>query len=168
MLQAIRQSPNYKWWAFGIIGVGSFISVVDTGSVLVALPDIESYFNTNLATVQWVFVGYALTISIFLLPMGRLGDIAGRKRVYLIGFAIFVLAAALAGASRWINLPTLIVAKALQGVGSAMLQATGMAILISVFPPHERGKVLGSHLSVIGGGADHAIPSHWGLIPITS
>jgi len=163
VLQAIRQSPNYKWWAFGTIAIGSVISVVDTGSVLVALPDIERHFNTNLATVQWVVVGYALAISVLLLPMGRLGDIAGRKRVYIGGFVIFVLAAALAGASRWINLPTLIVAKVFQGVGSAMLQATGMAILISVFPAHERGKVLGSHLSVIGGGAV-AGPALGGLI----
>ena len=153
MLQAIRQSPNYKWWAFGAIAIGTFISVVDTGSVMVALPDIERHFNTDLPTVQWVIVGYALAISVLLLPMGRLGDIAGRKRVYLGGFVIFVLAAALAGASRWINLPTLILAKVLQGVGSAMLQATGMAILLTVFPAHERGKVLGSHLSVVGGGA---------------
>lgn len=77
----------------------------------------------------------------------------GRKNVYLIGFVIFVLAAALSGASRWINLPTLIVAKVLQGVGSAMLQGNAMAILITVFPAHERGKILGSHLSVVGGGA---------------
>ena len=153
MLQTIRESPNYKWWAFAAIAIGSFISVVDTGSMLVALPDIESHFNSNLATVQWVVVGYALAISVLLLPMGRLGDIAGRKKVYLSGFVIFVLAAALAGASRWINLPTLIVAKVLQGVGSAMIQATGMAILLSIFPAHERGKVLGSQLSVVGGGA---------------
>ena len=153
MFQAIKQSPNYKWWAFTAIAIGSFISVVDTGSMLVALPDIESHFNTNLATVQWVVVGYALAISVLLLPMGRLGDMVGRKNVYLIGFVIFVLAAALAGASRWINLPTLIVAKVLQGVGSAMLQGNAMTILITVFPAHERGKILGSHLSVVGGGA---------------
>ena len=153
MLQTIRESPNYKWWAFAAIAIGSFISVVDTGSMLVALPDIESHFNTNLATVQWVVVGYALAISVLLLPMGRLGDLLGRKKVYLIGFVIFVLAAGLAGASRWINLPTLIVAKVLQGAGSAMLQGTGTAMLISIFPADERGKVLGSHLSVVGGGA---------------
>ena len=80
MLQAIRQSPNYKWWAFGAIAFGTFISVVDTGSVMVALPDIERHFNTDLPTVQWVVVGYALAISVLLLPMGRLGDIAGRKK----------------------------------------------------------------------------------------
>ena len=153
MLQAISQSPNYKWWAFGTIAIGTFISVVDAGSVTVALPDIESHFNTNLPTVQWVIVGYALAISVLLLPMGRLGDIAGRKEVYLGGFVIFVLAAALAGASRWTDLQTLIVAKVLQGVGSAMIQATGMAILITIFPANERGKVLGSHLSVVGAGA---------------
>ena len=153
MLQAIRQSSNYKWWAFGTIAIGTFISVADTGSVMVALPNIEGHFNTDLPTVQWVVVGYALAISVLLLPMGRLGDIAGRKRVYLGGFAIFVLAAALAGASRWTNLPTLIVAKVFQGVGSAMIQATGMAILITIFPARERGKVLGSHLSMVGAGA---------------
>ena len=154
MLQAIRQSPNYKWWAFATIAIGTFISVVDTGSVMVALPDIENYFNTDLPTVQWVVVGYALAISVLLLPMGRLGDIVGRKKVYVGGFVIFVLAAGLAGASRWIDsLPTLIIAKVVQGVGSAMLQATGMAILLSIFPAHERGKVLGSQLSVVGAGA---------------
>lgn len=153
MLQAIQQSPNYKWWAFAAIAVGTFISVVDTGSVLVALPNIESHFNTNLPTVQWVVVGYALAISVLLMPMGRLGDIAGRKKVYLIGFVVFVLAAALAGASRWINLETLMVAKVIQGIGSAMLQANAMAMLITIFLAHERGKVLGSHLSVVGAGA---------------
>jgi EmrB/QacA subfamily drug resistance transporter len=153
LLQAIRQSPNYKWWAFGVIGVGTFFSVVDTGSVMVALPDIERHFDTDLATVQWVVVGYALAISVLLLPMGRLGDIVGRKKVYLAGIVIFVIAAGLAGASRWINLPTLIGAKVIQGVGSAMLQATGMAILMSIFPANERGKVLGSQLSVVGAGA---------------
>ena len=98
-------------------------------------------------------VGYALAISVLLLPMGRLGDIIGRKKVYIAGFTIFVLAAALAGASQWTNLPTLITAKVCQGIGSAMIQGNGMATLISTFPNNERGKVLGTHLSVVGSGA---------------
>ena len=153
MLQAITQSPNYKWWVFFTIAIGTFLSVVDHGSVLVALPDIEAHFDTDLPTVQWVVVGYALAISVLLLPMGRLGDIVGRKKVYMAGFTIFVLAAALAGASQWTNLPTLITAKVCQGIGSAMIQGNGMATLISTFPNNERGKVLGTHLSVVGSGA---------------
>ena len=153
MLQTLRRSPNYKWWIFGTIATGTFLSVADHGSVIVALPDIESHFDTDLPTVQWVVVGYALAISVLLLPMGRLGDIVGRKRMYIAGFTIFALAAALAGASRWINLPTLIAVKVLQGVGSAMIQGNGMAMLVSGFPESERGKALGSHLSVVGGGS---------------
>ena len=120
---------------------------------MVAMPEIEGFFNADLPTVQWVVIGYALAISVLLLPMGRLGDMAGRRRIYIIGFCIFVVAAGLAGFSGWINLPTLIAAKALQGVGSAMIQGNGMATIIGVFPDAQRGKALGYHLSVVGAGA---------------
>ena len=89
--------------------------MVDHGSVLVALPQIEFHFSSDLPTVQCLVVGYAPAISVFLLPMGRLGDIIPRKHVYVTGFVIFVLAAALAGASP--NLETLIAAKVTQGIG---------------------------------------------------
>ena len=135
------------------IAIGTFLSVVDHGSVMVAMPEIEGFFNADLPTVQWVVIGYALAISVLLLPMGRLGDMAGRRRIYIIGFCIFVVAAGLAGFSGWINLPTLIAAKALQGVGSAMIQGNGMATIIGVFPDAQRGKALGYHLSVVGAGA---------------
>ena len=151
MLRVNPQSRNYKWWVFGTIAIGTFISVVDTGSILVALPNIASHFDADLATVQWVFVGYALAISVMLLPMGRLGDIVGRKQVYVSGFAIFVVAAAMGGASR--ALAVLIIARVFQGVGSAMVQGNGMATIITVFPESERGKALGMHLSVVGTGA---------------
>ena len=120
---------------------------------MVAMPEIEGFFNADLPTVQWVVIGYALAISVLLLPMGRLGDMAGRRRIYIIGFCIFVVAAGLAGFSGWINLPTLIAAKALQGVGSAMIQGNGMATILGVFPDAQRGKALGYHLSVVGAGA---------------
>ena len=150
MLQSIAASPNYKWWVFGTLAVGTFMSVADHGSVLVALPDIESHFGTDLPTVQWVIVGYALAISVLLLPMGRLGDIMGRKEVYIGGFAVFVVAAAVAGFSP--TLQVLIGAKVVQGIGSAMIQGNGMATIISAFPGAERGKALGTHLSVVGAG----------------
>ena len=127
------------------------MTVVDQGSVLIALPKIESHFSTNLPTVQWIIIGYALAISVLLLPMGRQGDLVGRKQVYIGGLVIFVLDAALAGTSPSLNL--LIGAKVIQDVGSAMIQGNGMATIISVFSGGERGKALGSHLSVVGTGA---------------
>ena len=125
--------------------------MVDNGSALIALPEIEEHFGTDLPTVQWVVVGNALVISALILPMGRLGDIAGRKRVYIGGLAVFVAGSALAGLAA--NLPWLIVAKAFQGVGSAMIQGNGMATVISAFSGAERGKALGTHMSVVGSGA---------------
>jgi EmrB/QacA subfamily drug resistance transporter len=151
VISNIKASSNFKWWAFGVIGIGTFLSVVDHGSVLVALPSIERHFGSDLPTVQWIVVGYALAISVLILPMGRLGDIIGRKQVYIWGMIIFVIAAGLAGISP--NLGSLIGAKIFQGVGSAMVQASGIAMVIASFPGSERGKALGTHLSVVGAGA---------------
>jgi len=151
VISAIRASSNFKWWVFGTIGIGTFLSVVDHGSVLVALPSIERHFGSDLPSVQWIVVGYALAISVLILPMGRLGDIVGRKQVYVGGMVIFVIAAGLAGISP--NLGSLIAAKIFQGVGSAMVQASGIAMVITSFPGSERGKALGTHLSVVGAGA---------------
>ncbi|MCH8298141.1 MAG: MFS transporter [Chloroflexi bacterium] len=151
MISGIKGSANYKWWVFGAIAIGTFLSVVDHGSVLVALPSIERHFGSDLPTVQWIVVGYALAISVLILPMGRLGDIIGRKQVYVGGMVIFVAAAGLAGASP--NLGSLIAFKVFQGVGSAMVQSAGIAMVISAFPGTERGKALGTHLSVVGAGA---------------
>jgi len=151
VISAIKSSPNYKWWVFGTISIGTFLSVADHGSVLVALPSIERHFGADLPTVQWIVLGYALAISVLILPMGRLGDIIGRRQVYVGGMIIFVLAAGLAGASP--TLGSLVASKVFQGVGSAMVQSAGIAMVISAFPGSERGKALGTHLSVVGAGA---------------
>ena len=148
-----EDSANFKWWVFGTIAFGTFISVISHASVLVALPTIAEHFKTPLSTVQWVIISETLAIAVLLLPMGRLGDLVGRRRIYIIGFAVFILAAALAGISGWTNLPTLLVAKVGQGVGSAMIQGNSVAMIISAFPERERGKALGSNLSVVGLGA---------------
>jgi EmrB/QacA subfamily drug resistance transporter len=136
---------------FGTIAIGIFFNVVDHGSVLVALPDIEAHFKTDLPTVQWVVVAYALVISVLVLPMGRLGDLMGRKRVYVAGLAIYMVSAAAAGLSA--NMPMLITARVFQGIASAMIQGIAMAMIISAFPSNERGKALGSNMSVVGSGA---------------
>ena len=67
MISRIKNSSNYKWWIFATIAIGTFLSVVDHGSVLIALPSVESHFETDLPTVQWIVVGYALAISVLIL-----------------------------------------------------------------------------------------------------
>ena len=147
----ITQSANYKWWALGTIGAGIFMSVIDSGSAAVALPSIASHFGADLPTVQWVVVAYSLTVSVLLLPMGRLSDMMDRKKVYIIGFTIYVLAAALAGLSP--DLTILILARVFQGFGTAMVQANMTVMILSIFPGSERGKALGYQTSVVGAGA---------------
>ena len=127
------------------------MAVASNSSLIIALPSIASYFQADLPAVQWVILGETLTVSALLLPIGRLSDIVGRKRVYITGFAVFIAAAALASTAN--DLEILILAKVVQGTGSAMIQANGAAMVISVFPGNERGKALGSHSSVVGTGA---------------
>ena len=151
MIATIAQRTNYKWWAFGAVAVGTFASVADQVSVNVALPPISSYFVSDLPTVQWVVISYILTISALLLPMGRLSDIIGLKRVYILGSLVFALFALSSGMST--SLGWLIGSRVAQGVGAAMTQGTGMAIIAAAFPANERGKAIGFMMAIVGSGA---------------
>ena len=146
----ITQSANYKWWALGTLGLGIFMNVIDHGSAAVALPTIASHFGADLPAVQWVVVAYSLTVSVLLLPMGRLSDMMDRKKVYIVGFTIYAMAATFAGLSS--DLSILIAARVVQGVGSAMVQANMTVMLLSIFPANQRGKALGYQTSVVGTG----------------
>ncbi|MCI0823961.1 MAG: MFS transporter [Chloroflexi bacterium] len=146
-----RRILDYKYLAFSAVAIGMFASVMDHGSVNVALPTIAGHFQSDFTSVQWVTIGYALTISALLLPMGRLSDLLGRKKVYIIGSLVFILGAAVAGSSS--NLTILIAARIFQGCGAAMTQGTGMAIVIAAFPESERGKAIGLIMTMVGTGA---------------
>ena len=145
------QRANFKWWVFATVAVGTFVSVMDQTGVNLALPRIADNFDATIPAVQWVALGYILTTGSLLMPMGRLSDILGRKRIYVAGFLVFTIGAVLTGLA-----PTLlgvILFKVLQGVGAAMVQANGMAIVTSTFAPSERGKAIGLFLTVVGMGA---------------
>lgn len=148
--QAQIYRGDYRWLAFAAIAVGGFTYTVVEIGIVVALPEILEHFETDLPTVQWVVAGYALTISALMLPMGRLADIIGLRKVYLGGLAVFVVASALGGFAT--NMTALVSATVAQGLGAAMTQGTGRAMVISIFPANERGKVLGAQMSVIGSG----------------
>ncbi len=144
------RGESYSRWAFVALAIGLFTSVSDHGSVTVALPTISEHFGADLPTTQWVVIAYTLTISALLLPMGRLADIVGRKRVYVLGFTAFVVAGVAAGLSP--NIGFLIIAKVVQGVGAAMTQGTSMAMIVATFPAEQRGKALGLQMSMVGAG----------------
>ena len=128
-----------------------FLSVMDQSGINIALPQISEHFAADIPTVQWITLGYSLATSAMLMPMGRLSDMIGRKEVYLIGYAGFVILAFVGGLSQ--SLAFLIAAKILQGIASAGVQANSMALITEVFPSSERGKAMGLYMTIIGTGA---------------
>jgi EmrB/QacA subfamily drug resistance transporter len=117
------------------------MSALDGSVVNAMLPIIERSMGASVATIEWVVTAYLLVVSALLLGMGRLGDMRGHRKIYLAGFAIFVVSSVLCGAAP--SAHALIAFRALQGVGAAMLFASSPAILTSSFPASERGRALG-------------------------
>lgn len=148
---SIRSSPSYKWWVFGCVAVGIYMAVLDGSIVNVALPAIADTFSISLSAIQWVVIAYLMAISIFLLPLGRLADRVGRKPIYLIGFVTFVVGSMLSGIAP--DIVSLSLARVLQAIGGASLQATGISIATAAFPANERGRALGMIATVVAQGA---------------
>lgn len=117
------------------------MSALDGSIVNISLPAISSYFNITLTTVEWVVLSYLIIISSLLLTFGRLGDLYGHKKIYIIGFAIFTVGSLLCALSSSIIL--LVVFRALQAVGAGMLMSMGPAIITINAPAKKRGRYLG-------------------------
>jgi EmrB/QacA subfamily drug resistance transporter len=158
-----------KWYVMAAVGMGIFLSTIDGSIVNIALPTLVAAFNTDLAVVEWVVLAYLLTVAALMLSMGRLGDMVGKKPVYIAGFVVFTAGSALCGLAPTIDL--LIAFRVLQAAGAAMVMALGMAIVTEAFPPMERGKavgITGSLVSVgivlgptLGGLLIGALSWHW-------
>ena len=133
------------------IAAGTFVSVLDQTGVSLALPLMADEFDATIPFVQWVALGYMLATGSLLLPAGRLSDLVGRKVVYVAGFCVFVLGAVFAALSP--NLIAVIAFRIVQGAGSAMIQANGMAILTTTFPSQQRARVIGMFMTMVGLGA---------------
>lgn len=130
-----------KWWILIAVGVGSFMTALDGSVVNIILPVVSRAFNTDVAAVEWVVTVYLLVVSSLLLSFGRLGDMRGHKLVYVSGFLVFVVSSALCGFAP--SVVVLVVARAFQALGGAMLLANSPAILTKNFPAQQRGQVLG-------------------------
>ncbi len=132
---------SQKWYVLIAVAMSIFLAVVSGTVVIVALPTLVKVLETNFATVQWVLLGYLLVQATLLLGVGRLGDMVGKKRIYIAGFLVFTFGSWLCGLAP--NIYWLIGFRIVQGVGAAMILGLGMALVTEAFPPAERGKALG-------------------------
>jgi EmrB/QacA subfamily drug resistance transporter len=133
--------------ALTIATVTSFMTPFMGSSINIALPAIEADFKMDALVLTWVATSYLLAAAVSLVPFGRLADIYGRKRIFSFGIVIFTGASFLCAVA--FSSAALIVFRVIQGIGSAMIFATGIAILTSVFPHQERGKVLGINVAAV-------------------
>jgi len=133
-----------------VAAMASFLTPFMATSVNIALPSIGAEFSVDAVTLSWVTTAYLLAAAMLLVPMGRLADIRGRKKVFLAGMVGYTLVSALCTLS--VSEHMLIVLRALQGFSDAMMFGTSTAIVTSVYPPEQRGRALGITVAAVYSG----------------
>jgi EmrB/QacA subfamily drug resistance transporter len=141
-----------RWWALTVICLGVVMIVGDVTAVVVALPTIKSRLGFSDASLVWVLNAYLVTYAGFLLLGGRLADLFGHRRVFLWGLMIFTLASLACALPR--SPGQLIAARAVQGVGAAIVATTALSLITYIFAaPHERAKAIGVYVFACSGGS---------------
>jgi EmrB/QacA subfamily drug resistance transporter len=130
-----------KWWVLTGTCAGLFLLMLDSTVVALALPSIRDDVGASSAGLQWVMNGYLLAITVLVVTAGRLGDMFGRRKLFLLGTAVFALGSALSGAAG--DEHALIAGRVLQGVGAAPMLPLSLAIVCNVFPREEQARALG-------------------------
>ncbi|MFD8965139.1 MFS transporter [Streptomyces sp. NPDC059568] len=156
-----------RWLALAVVMTAAFMDLVDVTIVNIAIPSIERDFGASFGAIQWITAGYALAFAAGLITGGRLGDIYGRKRLFLIGITGFTVASALCGFAA--DPAMLVGSRLLQGAMAALMVPQVLAIIHVTFPAHERGKVFGMFGAVVGLGAVSgpllgALLTQWNLL----
>src|SRR3954468_8612811 len=165
-----RDSDRRRWIALFVVCLGQLMIILDTTIVNVALPSIQSDLHFSQSSLTWVIDGYLITFGSLLLLAGRLGDLFGRKRIFLAGIAAFVATSMLCGVAP--SDTTLVVGRFLQGAAAALASSVIIAIIAVEFPqPADRAKAMSLYTFVIAGGASmglllggaltEAISWHW-------
>jgi len=132
---------NRKWWTLGAMCFALFMIMLDNTVVNVAIPSIQRDLNASISGLEWTINGYTLSFAVLLATGGRLGDIFGRRRMFLFGVVIFALSSATAGFA--VNSTDLVVSRVVQGVGAALMMPATLSIITDAFPAAERGKAMG-------------------------
>ena len=139
-------ADNSKWWTLGAMCFALFMMMLDNTVVNVALPSIQEDLGASLSSLEWAVNAYTLSFGVLLVTGGRLGDIFGRRRMFLLGVTIFALSSATAGLAQ--DTTMLIVSRVVQGVGAALMMPATLSIVTNAFEPHERGKAIGTWAGV--------------------
>ena len=132
---------NRKWWTLAAVAFGLFMIMLDNTVVNVALPSIGRDLHVSVSSLEWVVTAYALTFAALLITGGKLGDLFGRRRIFVVGIAIFTLSSLACGLAP--SAGFLIGARAVQGVGAALMNPASLSIITATFPPRERGQAIG-------------------------
>src|SRR3954452_15126096 len=159
---------HYKWWALSCTSLGMLLATINSGTLIIALPDLERALHTTVLQLVWVILAYMIASTVLVLTAGRLSDLFGRKEAYVGGFAVFALASLGAGFAA--NGTELILWRIVQGIGAAFLFANAAALVTDAFPRSQLGLAMGTNTMVAAvglvlgpvlGGALVAISWHW-------
>jgi len=137
---------NRRWWTLAAMCFALFMIMLDNTVVNVALPSIKADLEASYATLEWTVSAYTLSLGVLLITGGRLGDIFGRRKVFLIGVVLFAASSAFIGFSQ--TSAWLIAGRAIQGVGAALMMPATLSIITNTFPPQERGRAIGTWAGV--------------------
>lgn len=138
---SVTESKQTKWLVLLCVGIGTFLSSLNTSLTNTILPVIERALHISLGQSEWIVLIYLLILTVLLIPIGRLSDVLGHRRILLIGFALFTCAAVVCGYSK--DFLCLFIGRALLAIGGSMILSVGPAVLTTTFPSNERGKALG-------------------------
>src|SRR3954451_10221821 len=141
MRARIFAEENKKWWTLAAVAFGLFMIMLDNTIVNVALPSIQRSLHMSISSLEWIVTAYALTFAALLITGGKLGDLYGRRKMFILGLAIFTLSSLACGLSP--NAGFLIGARAVQGVGAALMNPATLSIITATFPPKQRGQAIG-------------------------
>jgi EmrB/QacA subfamily drug resistance transporter len=137
---------NRKWWTLGAMCFALFMIMLDNTVVNVALPSIQRDLGASISSLEWTINGYTLSFAVLLAVGGRLGDIFGRRRMFIGGVTVFTLASATAGFAP--DTTSLVISRIAQGVGAAFMMPATLSIITDAFPAEERGKAIGTWAGV--------------------
>ncbi|WP_102272041.1 MFS transporter [Cytobacillus massiliigabonensis] len=137
-----------RWLALFILLLGTFMVILDTFIVNVAIPTIQEQMHTSAAEIQLIVASYVLSYAVLLITGARIGDKYGRKRMFIVGMVIFIIASDLCGMA--LNTNLLIFSRVIQGIGAAILIPQVLSIIQVIFPPEEKGKAIGFYGAISG------------------
>jgi MFS family permease len=178
--QSVSNSPafgeyevsDHPWLVLLSVGLGLFTVVIDTSILNIALPTIAGDFRASLAEVEWTLITYTLALTALVPVFGRISDVLGRKRLFILGIMTFAGSSLLAAFSQ--SIAWLLAARTCQAAGGALITANTLAIITDTFPAGKRGTAMGVQAILISGGASigptlgGVLVTHFGWPPYSS